>query len=283
MIKGITYRSFPGGMDATKDPVEAMAEAHRMGYESIELATGFTGKLTVDAGEADCRALREQSERIGIRLSSLATVLHWDCPLTADDPAMRKRSIEVTGRVLRQAAWLGVDAVLIIPGHVDIFFKPDAPVVSYDAAYERSLAALRELRATAERLKVALCIENVWNRFLLSPLEFRDFIDKVESPWVAAYFDAGNCCLNGYPEQWIAILGKRIRRVHVKDFKRSIATFKGFCALYEGDIDWPKVMDALRAVGYDGYVSGEMMPPEPGLLEKTSASMDVLLGRRAPK
>lgn len=279
MKKGITYRSFPGGMDGSKDPVEAMEEAKRLGFESIELATGLSGRLTLGTGESDCRALADRARTVGIELSSLATVLHWDLPLTADDPAVRERSIEATRRVLEQARWLGVDAALIIPGHVDIFFRPGEPVVRYDLAWERSLAGLRALKGDAERTGVDLCLENVWNRFLLSPLEFRDLLDRVGSPRVAAYFDVGNCFLNGYPDQWIGILGPRIRRVHVKDFRRSVGTIDGFCALYEGEIDWTSVMEALRAVGYDGYVSGEMMPPAPGLLEKTSAAMDRLLGR----
>ena len=280
MKKGITYRSFPGGSDGSLDPVEAMREAKRLGFESIEPATGVSGRLTLENGEPRCRELRDAARGIGIELSSLATVLHWKQPFTHDDPEVRAQSIESTRRVLQQAAWLGVDAVLVIPGHVDVFFDPAAPVVGYDHAYERTLEALRSLRADAERLKVALCIENVWNRFLLSPLEFRDLIDRVESPWVGAYFDVGNCFLNGYPEQWIRILGKRIRRIHVKDFDRSVGTIDGFCPIFEGGIDWAGVMGALREIGYDGFVSGEMIPPRPGDLEKTSAALDSLLSKK---
>ena len=277
MKKGITYRSFPGGPTAGKDPYEAIVEARRLGYESIELATGFTGRFTLETDEAACRRIAEHARKTGLEISSLATVLHWECSLTDADPAVRRRSVEATRRVLQQGAWLGVDAVLVIPGFVDVFWNPKADVVPYDAAYERSLEGCRELAATAERHRVALCLENVWNRFLLSPLEFRDFIDKVGSAWVGVYFDVGNCFLNGYPEQWISILGRRIRRVHVKDFKRSVGTIDGFCPLFEGEIEWRKVMEALRAVGYDGYITGEMMPPRPGLLERTSADLDRLL------
>jgi hexulose-6-phosphate isomerase len=277
MKKGITYRSFPGGMTGEKDPFEAIAEARRMGYEAIELATGLAGRFTLDADEGFCRRLADHARRAGIDLSSLATVLHWECSLVDADPAVRRRSIDLTRRVLQQAAWLGVDAVLVIPGHVDIFWNPKAAVVPYETAYERSLAAFRELRSEAERLKVALCLENVWNRFLLSPLEFRDFIDRVESPWVGSYFDVGNSFLLGYPEQWIAILGRRIRRVHVKDFRRTVGTIDGFCPLFDGEIDWRRVMEALRAVGYDGYITGEMMPPRMEDLLRTSGDLGRLI------
>jgi L-ribulose-5-phosphate 3-epimerase len=120
---------------------------------------------------------------------------------------------------------------------------------------------------------VALCIENVWNKFLLSPLEMRDFIDGFDSRMVGAYFDVGNVLLTGYPEQWIRILGERIKRVHVKDFKRSAETAEGFVDLLEGDVDFEVVNKALAEVGYDGYVTAEMLPFVPGRPEKTALAM----------
>jgi hexulose-6-phosphate isomerase len=120
---------------------------------------------------------------------------------------------------------------------------------------------------------VAICIENVWNKFLLSPLEMRDFIDSFNSQMIGAYFDVGNVLLMGYPDQWIRILGKRIKRVHVKDFKLSVGTAEGFVDLLEGDVDFEAVKKALADVGYDGYVTAELLPFEPGRPEKTAQAM----------
>jgi hexulose-6-phosphate isomerase len=101
----------------------------------------------------------------------------------------------------------------------------------------------------------------------------RDFIDVFGSEMVGAYFDVGNVLLTGYPEQWIRILGKRIKRVHVKDFKRSAGTAEGFVDLLEGDVDFQLVKKALADIGYDGYVTAELLPFAPGRPEKTARAM----------
>jgi hexulose-6-phosphate isomerase len=171
------------------------------------------------------------------------------------------------------AKWLGTDAYLFVPGAVDVFFLPDAEVVPYDVCYQRASEALRQILPAAEETGVAICIENVWNRFLLSPLEMRDFIDSFGSAMVGAYFDVGNVLLTGYPEHWIRILGERIKRVHVKDFKRSAGTAEGFVNLLEGDVNFETVKEALADVGYDGYVTAELLPFAPGRPAKTARAM----------
>jgi hexulose-6-phosphate isomerase len=128
-------------------------------------------------------------------------------------------------------------------------------------------------------------VENVWNKFLLSPLEFRAFIDSFQNERVGAYFDVGNVLATGYPEDWIATLGHRIGRVHFKDYRRNVGSADGFCDLLSGDVNWPEVMRALRAVPYDGWVAAEMIPPVPFykhcpevLIPNTSRAMDAIFG-----
>ena len=168
-------------------------------------------------------------------------------------------------------------------------FIPGAEVVPYADAYDRALDFVRRLAPVAEAAGVTICVENVWNKFLLSPLEMRAFIDAASSRAVAAYFDAGNALLTGYPEHWIAALGPRIRRVHFKDFRRAVGTVDGFCDLLSGDVDWPAVMRALRAIRYDGWVAAEMIPPVPFykhcpevLIHNTSRALDAILALGTP-
>ncbi|GAG27908.1 unnamed protein product, partial [marine sediment metagenome] len=143
----------------------------------------------------------------------------------------------------------------------------------YDVCYERATEAVKQILPAAEEAGVVIGIENVWNKFLLSPLEMRDFIDNFGSKMVVAYFDVGNILLTGYPDQWIRILGERIKRVHVKDFKTSVGTVEGFVDLLEGDVDFEAVKQALGEIGYDGYVTAELLPFEPGRPEKTAQAM----------
>jgi len=185
-----------------------------------------------------------------------------------------------TERGCQAARALGATAMLQIPGFVQIMWDPKSPVIPYDVAWERSLTIYRALAPVAERHGVTLCVENVWNRFLLSPLEMRQFVDTIHSPAVKVYFDVGNQLVNGPPEQWIRILGERIGRIHLKDFRTAIGNLNGFVMLLEGDVDWTAVMSAVRDVGYDGYLTAEYGPYRHGpdtLLAHLSASMDRII------
>ena len=268
-----SYGMFEGGLEAARPVAEAMQEAKQLGFDAIELAVAAQGVLTHQATQAQCEEIVATARKIGIEISSVASGENWTCSPTANDPEVRKRSIDFNRKALQITKWLGADAYLFVPGAVDVFFLPDAEVIAYDVCYERACEAVRELLPTTEETGVTICIENVWNKFLLSPLETRDFIDSFDSEMVGAYFDVGNVLLTGYPEHWIRILGGRIKRVHVKDFKRSAGTAEGFVDLLAGDVDFPAVKKALADIGYNGYVTAEMLPFEPGRPEKTARAM----------
>src|SRR5690606_27691514 len=123
------------------------------------------------------------------------------------------------------------------------------------------LEAITGLASHAESAGVSIAIENVWNKFLLSPLEMRSFIDATGSSYVGSYFDVGNVVVNGYPEHWIRILGHRIKKVHFKDYRRQAGGLHGFVDLLAGDVNYPAVVEALKAIGYNNFVTAEMIPP----------------------
>ncbi|MHC4737589.1 MAG: sugar phosphate isomerase/epimerase family protein [Planctomycetota bacterium] len=268
-----SYWMFEGGLEAKRPIAEAMQEAKELGFDAIELAVGSQGVLTHNTTQAQCEDIIADARKIGIEISSVASGESWGCSPSANDPDVRKKIIDFTGKALQVAGWLGVDAYLFVPGAVDVFFLPDAEVIPYDVCYERAKEAVAQLVPVAEKTGVAIGIENVWNKFLLSPLEMRDFIDSFGSDMVGAYFDVGNVLLTGYPDQWIKILGKRIKRIHIKDFKLSVGTVEGFVDLLEGDVDFEAVKKALAEVGYDSYVTSEMLPFAPGRPEKTAKAM----------
>ena len=259
-----------------------MAREH--GFTHVEVAIGEAGfslshQVTPDSTRDDCQRIVEAAHNAGVTLSSLACGLGWDYPLTAQDPQLRARAVELHRRALGVAANLGVDAMLTIPGGVWASFIPDFPLTHYEDAYRNGLESLRELAPVAEAVGVTLAIENVWNYFLLSPLEMRDFIDAIGSSRVGCYFDVGNVVLTGFPQQWIEILGARIARVHFKDFQRAVGTLDGFCDLGAGDVDFGAVVAALQSVGYNGPITAEFFDCEADL-PKISATMDAILGAR---
>jgi L-ribulose-5-phosphate 3-epimerase len=270
---GASYWVFERGLEAEKPISDAMLEAKNLGFDAIELAVASKGVLTHEATQAQCEDIVAMAGKIGIEIASVASGENWTCSPTSNDADVRDKSIEFNRKAIQVAKWLGTDAYLYVPGAVDVFFLSESEVIAYDVCYQRACEALRQILPNAEEAGVILCIENVWNKFLLSPLEMRDFIDSFNSEMVGAYFDVGNVLLTGYPEQWIRILDHRIKRVHVKDFKRSVGTVEGFVDLLEGDVDFQAIRAALATIGYDGYVTAEMLPFEPGRPEKTARAM----------
>ena len=248
---------FPGDMSAT----QALTLAKKIGFDAFEVCVGINGPVRLDATEQEVLAIRHHAADIGMALTSVGCGVGWELPLSSPDAAIRAQGKEALGKALQIAHWLGVDSVLTVPGVV-------TPEVPYDVALENALLSIQEMVPVAEKLNVCIALENVWNKFLLSPTEMRDFIDQFESPCVGAFFDIGNIILYGYPEQWIRILGKRIRMVHAKDFRASAGNFDGFVMLLEGNVNWPAVMAAFREVGYDKALVAEF-GPYPHSLEGT--------------
>ena len=278
MKKAISIWSF-----SNKTIREAIDISKLAGYDGIEPALDETGEIGLETNEKELTAIKKYAGDKGIEIKSLATGLYWSYSLTSDDQAIRKKAYEIAEKQIETAAILGADTVLIVPGAVGVDFIPGCGIVDYDTAYERSLEAFMSLKKKAEEAEVNIGIENVWNKFLLSPLEMRDFIDKIDSPYVGAYFDVGNVLYSGYPQHWIKILKKRIKKVHFKDYKREAGGLHGFVDLLSGDVDWPEVMKAFKETGYDDWVTAEMLPPythyPEQILYNTSAAMDKILGR----
>lgn len=278
MKKGINIWSFKNGMAV----VECIAMAKDAGFDGIELSLNEKGEVSLESTEKDILGIKKIAQDVGIEISSLASGLYWSYPATSSDPKIRQKSKDIVKKQIDTAALLGADGILVVPGAV-AGFAPDGEVVQYDVAYDRALEAFTELKNDAESKKVNIGLENVWNKFLLSPIEMRDFIDKIDSSYVGAYLDVGNVINTGYPEQWIRILGKRIKKVHFKDFRRNVGTLEGFVDLLAGDVNFPAVMEAFNEVGYDDYVTAEMIPNYAHytnqIIYNTSKSMNKILGR----
>jgi L-ribulose-5-phosphate 3-epimerase len=265
--------------DNESRPADSLfAEAREHGFDAIELAIGLKGLVTPGSTEEDCAGLVEAAGEHGLAVSSLASGLGWQFPMSADDPEVRAQGVEMVRSSLYAASWLGIRAVLVVPGMVSRSWGDDAGHVRYDVAMKRMREGVAELAPLAEELGVVIGIENVWNRVLLSPLEMRDFIDGFDSPGVGCYLDVGNMIVFGHAEDWIRILGPRVCAVHFKDFKRSAgADVRGFCDLLEGDVDYPEVMEALGEIGYDGPCTAEFFQLDAPALDKLSKAMDTIL------
>lgn len=279
MKKGINIWSFPQG--TIKD---SLTLAKNAGFEGVELALNGEGELSLHSKECEIKAVRKQAEDLGLKLYSLSSGLCWDYRLSDDDAKMRQKAKDIIKKQLETAKILGADTILVIPGVVNVEFSMPEKKVAYDVVYERALEGINELKVDAESLQVNIGLENVWNKFLLSPMEMRDFIDKIGSDYVGSYLDIGNTLYCSYPEDWIRILGNRIKKVHFKDYRMQAGGLHGFVDLLAGDVDYPEVVKALNEIGYDDWVSAEMIPNYKhhtgAIIYNTSYAMDRILGRK---
>lgn len=252
-----------------------------IGYDGIELAFCEKGEVSFESTEKDLDNVKALADKYKLELYSLASGLGWDYSLTSDDAAVREKAKVFVKKQLETASRLGCDTILTVPGYTHVDFIPECPVVDYEKAYERACEWVDEIKPVAEKLKVSIGIENVWNKFLLSPLEMRNFIDRAESDFVGAYFDVGNVLNIGFPEHWIRALGKRIKKVHLKDFRRSVGNLEGFIGLLDGDVNYPEVMRAFKEIGYDGWLTAETGIcrdyPEYGI-KKTYEAIKTIIG-----
>lgn len=233
------------------EPAAQCAAVARAGFGGIELVAADDGPLRFDTPLDEWKSLRSIAADAGIRATSIASAAFFQSHYASNDSAQRALAIDRTRRMLDAAAEVGAASIVVIPAVVGR--AADArPQVGYADALRRALDALIVLRDDAEARAVNIAIENVWNRFLLSPIEAADFIDRVNSPHVGWCLDTGNILAYGYPQDWIRTLGGRLMQVHVKDYDVNIPGRNGFVALGDGSADWPAIMAALRDVRYDG-------------------------------
>ena len=263
MIKGLVWGMLPDDMSY----VSRLKMAREAGFESVE---GYT---TTDEREAE--AIKKAAEEAGIKILSVMNQAHWGHPLSSTDPWVVERSMEGMRASLHNAKLWGADAVLLVPAVVNSKTSYRA-ATSYRDAWTRSQKQIRELIPMAKDLGVIIAVEEVWNKFLLSPLEFANYIDEFNSPWVKAYFDVGNVVLYGYPQDWIRTLGKRIVKVHLKDFKRRGDGYQ-WVNLGDGDIDWADIRKALGEIGYAGTVTAELDEGDLAHLSDVSKRIDRLV------
>lgn len=261
--KGVLLGMLPRQMTM----LERFQLAKECGFESIEAHT------MSDAAEAE--SVKAASQATGLPVHSVMNSDHWRFPLSSPNPADVEKSLEGMRTSLRNAKLWGADTVLLVPGVV-------TPEVMYQQAWDRSVVAIKKLLPLAAELNVVIGIENVWNKFLLSPIEFAQYVDQFNSPYVKAYFDVGNIWLYGFSQDWIRTLGKRICKVHLKDFSfRQNPTIKkrvaDFVPLREGDVDWKAIHKALADIGYKGDATVELPGGGAEHLKEIARRVDLIL------
>jgi L-ribulose-5-phosphate 3-epimerase len=247
--KGLMLNTFAGPTANKLSLMEKFKMLREAGFHGVEVQSGRPQSEVLEARDA-----------AQLEIPSVVMATHWTHPLSDPNPTARQVSVDGLKQALRDAKAYGASSVLLVPAVV----KKDVP---YGVAYERSVAEIKKCVPLAEELGVAIAIENVWNEFLLSPLEAVRYVDDFRSPMVRWHLDIGNLVNIGYPEHWVRSLGARIAKIHVKEYSRKIRNEQGRnlgwnVELMEGDSDWPAVMAALDEVNYTGWLISEQRRPE---------------------
>ena len=237
-----------------------------LGFDGVEMDSPS------DLDRDEVIAARDES---GLPIHGVVDSVHWRKTLSDPDPAIRAEGLDGLKTALDDAHAYGGTTALLVPAVVN-------KNVSYAQAYERSQAEIRKVLPMAQDLGVKIAIENVWNLFLLSPLECARYVDEFESDWIGWYFDVGNIVNYGWPEHWIHTLGSRILKLDIKEYSRekrdSAGPFAGFrVPLGEGDCDWPAVVEALEAIGYEGWGTAEIPGGDTARLRDIAERMDRIL------
>lgn len=271
-VKGVGTVSFPKEMPFA----ERCRLARKNGFGVIEIRC--MDDIPIPHSNAQCAEWKRAAGNEGVQIGSLwaAGRLYANGAMHDADPARRQKGRDSLARAIEAAAALGVDSILV--NAVRVGTGPKL-MVRYEDVYKRFQEQLQTLVPVCAKHKVRLLVENVGNRFLLSPIEMRAFIDSIESDWVQVYFDVGNVLLHGYPQDWIPTLGKRIRRIHFKDFKFDGNYAGHFVELGEGDLDWKATMAEIRAIGYKGFIVDEWSagPDFEQRLARSSKAIDRIL------
>lgn len=242
--------------------MEKFKAIREAGFEGVEPNGGMDQQEVLEALKAN-----------NLEAASVCCHTHWKDTLSHPDSEIRKRGTEGLLTTLRNAKAYGTDSILLVPGVVNA-------EVPYDVAWKRSQECIRQAIPLAQELKVRISIENVWNNFILSPIEMARYIDEFDTPWVGAHFDIGNVYRYGWPEHWIHILGKRIYRLHFKEFDTDKMMKEGLragfdCEFLAGKNDWKAIMHALDDVGYTGWcIAEQRMGINPADMKKLTAAMD---------
>jgi L-ribulose-5-phosphate 3-epimerase len=229
----------------------AMKEA---GFEGVE-PQGAMNREEVIA------ALKET----GLQAASVCDHIHWQKTLSSPSENIRQDGLNGLIISLEDAKAYGASSVLLVPGVVKVAGS-DRGDSTFQECWDRSIVEIRKAIPTAQKLGVKIAIENVGNNFITTPEQAVDYLKAINSEWVGFHFDIGNHGRLGPPERWIQVLGKRILRIHIKEFtatppaaepKSKGGGGRDRPKLLEGDNNWPAIMAALDQAGYSGWAISE--------------------------
>lgn len=227
------------------------------GAEGVEIVMRDGAQLNLTSKDSDFRDTAALASDYGLKIVGLTAGYTWQYPLTSSSAEIRQKGIDALKRQIEGTALIGSDSLLVVPGYAETTYLPDAEKTPVPVATDRALEGLSKVTHLAETVGVSLNVEVVWGGMLRTPETMKAFLDALQSPAVGFYMDSGNVYPEGNPEQWIRTLAGYVRRVHLKDYCSDRPNLEVFCSMGEGIVPFEKVLEALRGIGYDGWLGAE--------------------------
>ena len=256
MKLGYSLFSFSENIDLKN----VFSDISRMKYDGVEPVLSEEGYLNPSMRKGEVLEIKKMANANGLEIPSVGVWSLWDNNPVSNDLRIRKKAEDIIERQLEFASILGANTILVIPGYTHCGFAKNPEKVAYNVAYDRAYELFFKLEKVAREYKVSIGIENVWNKFLLSPIEIKKFLDDINSEYVGAYFDVGNIMYIGDPSDYIEILGRHIKKIHISDYRVEQSGLGAFVDIFAGDVDFFEVIKSLKKIGYDDYLMLEMLP-----------------------
>jgi hexulose-6-phosphate isomerase len=257
------------------------------GFDGVEINFALEGEFSAESSDAELKSVGELAKKTGIAISGVCSFLFWPFAFSSNDPAKRKRGVELALRMIQAAQFVGTENLLVVPGAVWAPWMPEFDPVANDVCHQRATEAVKQLIPAAEKAGVYINLENIFaNGFLFSPQEMNGFCDSFRSDHVRFHFDTGNIMQYQFPEHWVPLLGQRIKNIHFKEWDKRTHEFNltTFRTLLDGTTNWPAVIEELDKIGYSGYLTFEYFHPfqhyPEALVYQSSDALDWMLGRR---
>lgn len=256
-IKKAVKYSMVGPGKTVRDKFDLL---QKLGFDGVEIDSP-SGLNLAEANDAQ--------KATGVKIHGVIDSVHWQDTLSHPDEAVRARGLKALLGAIADAQTVGADTVLLVPGVVN-------KDVTFEQCYERSQAEVKKALPAAEKAKVKIAIEVVWNNFITKPEQLIQYVDDFKSEWVGAYYDCSNTLRYGVASaDWIRKLGKRMVKFDFKGYSKA----KGFdVKIGEGDENWPEVVKALGEIGYDGWATAEIGRCDEAQLRDTAERMNKVLG-----
>jgi myo-inositol-1-phosphate synthase len=242
---------------------EAVRRLAAIGYAGVEIMADVPHAWPACLLEEQKQQIRDALSRHHLGIANVNAFMmnaisdarqqYWHPSWIEPDRHYRQIRIAHTKRALTLARELGAPCITTEPG------GPVPAGESWSAALHLFVEMLKPVADHAEKEGVLLLVEPEPGLLIEKAEQFEEFMQHIACPAVGLNFDIGHFyCVGDDPAGTVPRLAKWTRHYHLED----IAATRVHHHLVpgEGAIDFAGTLRAIRATGYDGWITIELYP-----------------------